>query len=102
MYGPVHSPADMLGSDKDARWSRYRAQGIGVLCQTLTACCVSTGRCMGFTPDRTAALPTSFFAVPIAFSSRWAPTGSTPGPKHVRSDEWQRLTGRDNPRADAN
>ena len=42
MYGLVHSPADMLGSDKDARWSRYRAQGIGVLCRTLTPCCVST------------------------------------------------------------
>src|ERR1700676_5744810 len=67
MYKLVQSPADTHGSDKDARWSRYRAQGIGVLCRTLTPCCVSTGRCMGFTSDRTAALPTSFFAVPIAF-----------------------------------
>src|ERR1700692_1594729 len=39
-----------------------------------------------------------YFSPFLLLSSRWARTGSTPGPKHVRSDEWQRLTTRDNPR----
>ena len=101
MYGPAHSPADMLGSDKDARRSRYRAQGIGVLCRTPTPCCVSTGSAWG--SRLTALRPYQPHSSPfLLFSSQCPPTGSTPGPKHVRSDEWQRLTGSDNPRADAN
>jgi len=100
MYKLVQSPADTRGSDKDARWNVAALRASALLCRTLTPCVLALGGAWGSRLTALRPYQPHFSPFPLLFAV--ASAGSTPGRKHVRSDEWQRLTASDNPRADAN